>query len=56
MAIWCRREPQGPSSASRSIADIAAWMGFVEPANFTHAFKRWTGATPSEWLISQKQA
>lgn len=43
-------------NSDRSIEDIAAWMGFVEPANFTHAFKRWTGATPSEWRISQKQA
>lgn len=38
----------------RSIEDIAAWMGFVEPANFTHAFKRWTGKTPSEWREQQR--
>lgn len=37
------------ANTERSIEDIAAWMGFAEPANFTHAFKRWTGVTPSEW-------
>jgi len=30
-------------------------MGFTEPANFTHAFKRWTGATPSEWREQQRR-
>ena len=40
-------------SSERSIEDIAAWMGFSEPANFTHAFKRWTGVTPSEWRRSK---
>lgn len=35
--------------SDHSIEEIAAWMGFAEPANFTHAFKRWTGTTPSEW-------
>lgn len=33
----------------QSIEEIAAWIGFAEPANFTHAFRRWTGTTPSEW-------
>lgn len=37
-----------------SIEDIAVWMGFTEPANFTHAFKRWTSATPSEWREQQR--
>lgn len=32
-----------------SIEEIASWIGFAEPANFTHAFRRWTGVTPSEW-------
>lgn len=27
---------------------IAQRLGYSEPANFTRAFKRWTGATPSE--------
>lgn len=39
------------SQSSRSIEDIASWMGYAEPANFTHAFRRWTGITPSEWRM-----
>ena len=32
---------------SLSISDIAARVGFEDPAHFTRAFKRWTGHTPS---------
>lgn len=37
------------ASPDHSIERVATWMGFAEPSNFTHAFKRWTGMTPSEW-------
>lgn len=43
-------------NSDHSIEEVAVWMGFVEPANFTHAFRRWTGATPSEWRRSQMAA
>ena len=36
-------------TSSRSIEDIATWMGFNEPASFTNAFRKWTGVTPSAW-------
>lgn len=36
------------------IEEIAGRMGFAEPASFTHAFRRWTGMTPSEWRSRQK--
>jgi hypothetical protein len=29
--------------------DIATAMGFSDPANFRHAFRRWTGKTPGEF-------
>jgi AraC-like DNA-binding protein len=32
-----------------SLAQIAYLLGFADQANFTRAFKRWTGATPSEF-------
>lgn len=32
-----------------SLAQIAATLEFSEPAAFTHAFRRWTGTTPSAW-------
>ena len=29
--------------------DIAEMLGFSEAANFRHAFKRWTGKSPSDF-------
>jgi AraC-like DNA-binding protein len=29
--------------------DIASALGFADAANFRHAFRRWTGKTPSEF-------
>ena len=37
------RDPQ------RSIGEIAYLLGFAEPGNFSRAFKRWYGKTPSEY-------
>ncbi|MDR7038939.1 AraC-like DNA-binding protein [Methylobacterium sp. BE186] len=32
-----------------SLAQISNCLDFSEPAAFTHAFRRWSGMTPSEW-------
>lgn len=32
-----------------SIADIAYYLAYQEPANFTRAFKGWFGVTPNHW-------
>ncbi|MCP4875010.1 MAG: AraC family transcriptional regulator [Gammaproteobacteria bacterium] len=37
------RDPQ------RSINEVAYLLGFTEPGNFSRAFKRWYGKTPSEY-------
>ncbi|MDR3419316.1 MAG: AraC family transcriptional regulator ligand-binding domain-containing protein [Nevskia sp.] len=37
-----------------SVEDIGLRMGFAEPSNFTHAFRLWTGMTPSEWRGRRK--
>lgn len=37
------------------VEEIAGRMGFAEPASFTHAFRRWTGMTPSEWRSRRKE-
>ncbi|KMO41167.1 transcriptional regulator [Methylobacterium tarhaniae] len=37
------------SDTNLSLAEISAVLEFSEPAAFTHAFKRWTGITPSAW-------
>lgn len=34
-------------SSTMSIDDIGTQLGYLNPANFTRAFKRWTGETPS---------
>ncbi|WP_431310832.1 hypothetical protein [Methylobacterium oxalidis] len=31
------------------MAQISAILHFSEPAAFTHAFRRWSGTTPSAW-------
>ncbi|KGM39735.1 hypothetical protein JY96_06035 [Aquabacterium sp. NJ1] len=36
-------------SSSMRIDDIALRLGYLNPANFTRAFKRWTGETPSAY-------
>lgn len=30
-------------------ADVAEKLGYVDPANFTRAFRRWTGETPTQY-------
>ena len=35
--------------------DIATAMGFSDPANFRHAFRRWTGKTPGEFRRSARR-
>ena len=32
-----------------SMAQVSAVLHFSEPAAFTHAFRRWSGTTPSAW-------
>lgn len=43
MAKEMLRDPE------RSMAAIAARLGFADVANFHRAFKAWTGATPAQW-------
>jgi AraC-like DNA-binding protein len=34
---------------ARPVAEIAYLLGYAEPAAFIHAFRRWTGRSPSTW-------
>ena len=38
-----------------SLAEIAAALGYGDPANFTRAFLRWTGKTPSVFRRRSRQ-
>jgi AraC-like DNA-binding protein len=35
------------------VQEIARLIGFDEPGNFTHAFKRWAGLTPSAYRTAK---
>lgn len=39
--------------AQRSFADITFELGFSQQSAFTRAFRRWSGASPSEWRASR---
>lgn len=36
-------------NATLSVEDIAAQLGYSSSANFSRAFRKWTGATPGAW-------
>jgi AraC-like DNA-binding protein len=37
------------ANSRHDVANVAFHLGYADPANFTRAFKRWTGKTPSEF-------
>ena len=39
-------------NSSMPISEIGLQVGFVEPSNFSRAFRRWTGFTPAEYRDS----
>jgi AraC-like DNA-binding protein len=43
------RAEQELTNANRHIAEIAAMLGYANPTVFSHAFKRWTGISPSQY-------
>lgn len=34
---------------ARDVAQVAGLLGYADPANFTRAFRKWTGLSPSAW-------
>lgn len=40
-------------SGDRSVEGLAADLGFADAASFRHAFKRWTGHSPSRYLRAE---
>ncbi|MHB2210739.1 AraC family transcriptional regulator [Methylobacterium sp. CM6257] len=44
------------ADTSMSVTQISAVLNFSEPAAFTHAFRRWSGMTPSAWRRENQPA
>ena len=42
---------QGLKDSKQTIAQIAYKLGFEQPTNFTRAFKKWTGQSPSAYRL-----
>jgi AraC-like DNA-binding protein len=34
------------------VQEVASLLGYSDPGNFTHAFKRWAGTSPSDFRIA----
>lgn len=45
----CRDAQRLLANAALDVQQVAARLGYAEPANFTRAFRKWTGQTPSGW-------
>jgi len=43
------RAEQELTNTNRNIAEIAAMLGYINSTVFSHAFKRWTGISPSKY-------
>ncbi|WP_300299712.1 AraC family transcriptional regulator [Ferrovibrio sp.] len=48
-ALRCAMAKELLRDPDRSMATVAARLGFADVANFHRAFKAWTGATPAQW-------
>ncbi len=35
------------------IDEIAVLLGYTEPGNFSHAFRRWSGQSPRNWRVGK---
>ncbi|HET8706005.1 MAG TPA: helix-turn-helix transcriptional regulator, partial [Pseudomonadales bacterium] len=35
------------------VQKVAELLGYADPANFTRAFRQWTGQTPSEYRVTR---
>jgi AraC-like DNA-binding protein len=42
------------ADTNMTLAQISACLGFSEAAAFTHAFRRWSGTTPSSWRLASR--
>ncbi len=45
------RAEQELTNSNRKIAEIAAMLGYADATVFSHAFKRWTGVSPSQYRL-----
>lgn len=53
--VRCQIAKEYLSDTRLPLHEIGVLLGFNEPANFTHAFKRWAGVTPNEYRRSHSE-
>ena len=40
---------------ARTVADVAAAVGFAEPSAFHRAFRKWTGMRPADYRLARQR-
>jgi AraC-like DNA-binding protein len=55
-AVLCERARLLLEVESRTVAEVAAALGYCEQRSFHRAFRRWTGRTPSEYRTAHTSA
>ncbi len=48
-AIRCEKAMQLLAETELSVSEVAASVGYISSAHFSHLFKKMTGLAPSEW-------
>ena len=48
-AVRCERAKQLLSETELSVSEVAASVGYISSAHFSHLFKKMTGLAPSDW-------
>ena len=48
-AIRCEKAMQLLAETELSVSEVAASVGYISSAHFSHLFKKMTGIAPSEW-------
>jgi AraC-like DNA-binding protein len=44
------------ATGAMTIEDISERLGYSDPSNFVHAFRRWTGATPGSFALRSRRS
>ncbi|MFP6561545.1 AraC family transcriptional regulator [Paraburkholderia sp. B3] len=54
-ALRCELAIAALEDPARSVADVAAAVGFAEPSAFHRAFRKWTGMRPADYRLARRR-